>query len=103
MSCGAICGITLYYAVQVGHQRGLYFLHPRATGWFAEGELESRRDQGQKFDVSIRHITPYTPYGVLEDLVPGATFATIMRDPLDRFISLYNFRGNLKQKFKVRL
>lgn len=87
---------------QVGHQRGSYFLHPKGTGWFARGELESRRDLGHKFDISLRHVTPYTPYGVLEELVPGASFVTIMRRPVERFLSLFNFRGELKKKFKVR-
>lgn len=87
---------------QVGHQRGSYFLHPKETGWFARGELESRRDKGQKFDISLRHVTPYTPYGVLEELVPGAAFVTIMRRPVERFLSLFNFRAELKKKFKVR-
>ena len=90
-------------ASKVGHRKGFYFLHPKATGWFVRGELESRRDQGQKYDISLRHVTPYTPYGVLEDLVPGAQFVTIMRDPVERFLSLFNFRGELKRKYKVRL
>ncbi|CAM9139754.1 unnamed protein product [Ascophyllum nodosum] len=88
------------YIAQIGHQNRAYFLHPRATGWFAQGELESRRDQGQTFDISLRHVTPYTPYNVLEALVPGAVFATIMRDPVERFLSLFNFRGEIKRKFR---
>lgn len=88
---------------KVGNQRGSYFLHPKATGWFERGELESRRDQGERYDVSIRHMTPYTPYDVLEDLVPGAQFVTIMRDPLERFLSLFDFRAELKKRYKVRL
>lgn len=86
---------------KVGHQRGSYFLHPRATGWFKPGELESRRDLGHTFDISLRHVTPYTPYGVLDDLVPGATYVTIMRRPVERFLSLFNFREELKREFKV--
>ena len=81
----------------------MYFLHPLAKGWFGRGELESRRDQGEKYDISLRHVTPYTPYGVLEDLVPGAQFVTIMRDPVERFLSLFYFRGELKRRYKVRL
>lgn len=77
-------------------------MHPKGTGWFARGELESRRDQGQKFDISLRHVTPYTPYDVLEQLVPGVTFVTIMRHPVKRFLSLFNFRTELKNNFKVR-
>lgn len=86
---------------QVGHQRGCYFLHPRAKGWFEQGELESRRDLGHKYDISLRHVTPYTPYGVLDELVPGAAYVTIMRRPVDRFLSLFNFRDELKTKYKV--
>ncbi|CAM9824021.1 unnamed protein product [Pylaiella littoralis] len=89
------------YIAQVGHQRGSYFLHPKATGWFARGELESRRDEGQRFDVSLRHVTPNTPYGVLEELVPGAAFVTIMRRPVERFLSLFNMRADLKRRFKT--
>lgn len=77
-------------------------MHPKATGWFGRGELESRRDEGQSFDISLRHVTPYTPYGVLEELVPGAAFVTIMRRPAERFLSLFNFRGDIKKKYKVR-
>ncbi|CAM9316128.1 unnamed protein product, partial [Ectocarpus fasciculatus] len=89
------------YIAQVGHQRRSYFLHPKATGWFGRGELESRRDEGQAFDISLRHVTPYTPYGVLEELVPGAAFVTIMRRPAERFLSLFNFRGDIKKKYKT--
>lgn len=89
------------YIAQVGHQRGSYFLHPLAKGWFAQGELESRRDQGERYDISLRHVTPYTPYDVLEDLVPGAQFVTIMREPVERFLSLFNFRGELKRRYKT--
>lgn len=87
--------------LQVGHQRGCYFLHPRARGWFEKGELESRRDGGHRYDISLRHVTPYTPYGVLDELVPGAAYVTIMRRPVDRFLSLFNFRDELKKGFKV--
>lgn len=76
-------------------------MHPEATGWFAPGELESRRGNGHRFDISLRHVTPSTPYGVLEELVPGAAFVTIMRRPVERFLSLFNFRGDVKMKFKV--
>lgn len=76
-------------------------MHPRATGWFKQGELESRRDLGHKFDISLRHVTPYTAYGVLDELVPGAAYVTIMRRPVERFLSLFNFREELKNKFKV--
>lgn len=88
---------------KIGNRRGSYFLHPKATGWFARGELESRRDQGERYDISMRHMMPYTPYGVLEDLVPGAQFVTIMRDPLERFLSLFDFKAELKKRYKVRL
>ncbi|CAM9334716.1 unnamed protein product [Scytosiphon promiscuus] len=87
------------YIAQIGHKRRSYFLHPEATGWFAPGELECRRDKGQRFDVSLRHVTPSTPYGVLEELVPGAAFVTIMRRPAERFLSLFNFREEIKRKF----
>eukprot|EP00752_Nemacystus_decipiens_P002277 g2158.t1 len=89
------------YIAQVGHQKGCHFLHPRAKGWFERGELESRRDLGHKFDISLRHVTPYTPYGVLDDLVPGAAYVTIMRRPVERFLSLFNFRDELKRKFQT--
>lgn len=85
----------------MGNQRGSYFLHPRKTGWFAEGELLERYNEGQRFDMSVRHITPYTPYRLMELLVPHGVFVTIMRRPLDRFISLFNFRRDMKRRFKV--
>lgn len=92
---------------QVGSQGGqegggCYFLHPESGGWFQDGELESRLNAGQSFDMSVRHITPHTPYDTLSKLVPGAVFVTIMRKPLERFISLFNFRHDLKRHYKVR-
>lgn len=92
--------------MQVGTQGsaeggGCYFLHPKSNGWFQERELESRLWEGQRFDMSVRHITPYTPYETLSRLLPGAVFVTILREPVDRFLSLFNFRHDLKRKYKV--
>lgn len=102
----SVCNMDNHYScmvtwIQVGHRKGSYFLHPQQTGWFKDGELLERMNKGQRFDLSIRHVTPNTSYRLMELLVPGASFVTIMRRPLDRFLSLFNFRKRYKIQYKV--
>jgi hypothetical protein len=103
----------------VAYQLQLRALHPEEKGWFAPGELKRRAlaatlasssfssssstttttaksSSGAFFDVSFRHLSPHAEYGPLLQLLPGCRVVSILRAPLSRFVSLFNFVGSVR-------
>ncbi|GMH97807.1 hypothetical protein TrVE_jg9553 [Triparma verrucosa] len=66
-------------------------LHPTKDGWFKENELKGRARLGHRFDVSFRHMTPVLELEPLQELLPDSLITTIMRDPVTKFNSMFNF------------
>jgi len=52
-------------------------LHPREGGWFKEGEIKERADEGQKYGMSYRHMSPVVDYEQLQRAVPDGMLTTI--------------------------
>jgi len=102
----------------VAYQLRLRALHPEEKGWFAVGELKQRarvaaaagrasssssatNPDGAYFDVSFRHLSPHTEYEPLQQLLPGSLIVSILREPLSRFVSLFNFVGSVRATHKT--
>jgi len=100
----------------VAYQLRLRALHPEEKGWFAIGELKRRAraaiaaggasppsatTNGAYFDVSFRHLSPHTEYEPLQQLLPGCLVVSILREPLSRFVSLFNFVGSVRATHKT--
>jgi len=66
--------------------------HTRARAT-QEGELEKRGRAGGRFDVSFRHLSPHLSYPAFAVIMPNALYCTTLREPLSRFVSLFNFVG----------
>ena len=76
-------------------------LHPLDKGWFKEGELKLRVAQGQAFEMSFRHMSPVLELDVLQDIVPNAFLTTIVRNPVTKFNSMFNFVQTTSAKYKT--
>jgi len=76
-------------------------LHPLDKGWFQEGELKARVAQGQTFEMSFRHMSPVLELDVLQEIVPDAFLATIVRDPVTKFNSMFNFVQTTREKYRT--
>jgi len=105
------------YMSACAYQLRLRALHPLDKGWFAPRELEARAKafgssagssatgaSSGLFDVSFRHLTPHADYASLGRLLGGPAapplFVSILREPVSRFVSLFNFVGTIRVKYR---
>lgn len=84
----------------IAYQLRMKMLHPEDKGWFAPGELARRGARGEQYGVSFRHITPHLNFDALDILLPQARYVTILREPVSRFVSLFNFVGNVLRAYR---
>ena len=85
----------------IAYQRRMKMLHPLDKGWFAPGELARRGAKGERYGASFRHLSPHLEYAALDVLLPRARYATILREPVSRFVSLFNFVGHLLKQHRT--
>jgi hypothetical protein len=85
----------------IAYQRKMRMLHPLDKGWFGKGELARRGNAGQRFGASFRHMSPFLEYAALDVLLPRARYVTILREPVSRFVSLFNFVGTALRGFRT--
>lgn len=83
----------------IAYREGMYALHPWASGNFREGELAKRAANGEIYDIMYRHPTPHLDEMSLTKLVPNALWVTIVREPVSRFLSAYNFVKRISKKY----
>lgn len=60
----------------------------------------SRAKKGS-YDVSYRHLSPHLDYVAMNALLPNCLFVSILREPVSRFVSLFNFVKTLRVKYKT--
>ena len=63
-------------------------------GRLVQGASTTRRGSGgERYGASFRHVTPHVDYARLDVLLPvaGALCVTVLREPLARFVSAFNF------------
>lgn len=83
----------------IAHREGMYALHPWSSGNFREGELSKRAANGEIYDIMYRHPTPHLDEASLTNLVPNALWVTIVREPVSRFLSAYNFVKRISKQY----
>ena len=74
-------------------------LHPLDKGWFTKDEIGDRADSGQTFDMSFRHMSPVVEFDNLSRIVPDAFLTTIVRNPVTKFNSMFNFVKSTRRKY----